>query len=202
MGKLPMQDAAAKAEGLRERKKRETLHRISDVALELFVAKGYEATTLDEIAAAADISRRTLFYYFDSKEDILHASVEGYAHEIKALVVENASAGEPLDIVREAVLKLVAQHREAQMIATARLVRQSEALRARNKGRIQEFERAVLEGLCELWPKREHRDRWRLIAMISMGTLRLATDTWIEQDGKRPLAKYVQEMFKKLKTEI
>lgn len=197
-----MVEAASKPEGLRERKRRETLQRISEVALELFVAKGYDSTTLDEIAAAADISRRTLFYYFDSKEEILHASVEGYAHEIKALVVENASAGEPLDIVREAVLKLVAPHREAKMIATARLVRQSEAFRARNKGRMQQFEQAVLEGLCELWPKKEYRDRWRIVAMISMGALRLATDSWIEQDGKRPLAKYVQEMFKKLKTEI
>jgi AcrR family transcriptional regulator len=197
-----MHEAAVKPEGLRERKRRETLQRISEVGLELFISKGYEATTIDEIAAAAGISRRTFFYYFDSKEDILHAYVDGYAHQIKALVIESASAGEPLDIVREAVLKLVAPNREAQMIATSRLVRQSETLRARNQGRLQQLERAVLEGLCELWPKKEYRDRWRLVAMISIGALRLATDTWIEQDGKRPLAKYVQEMFKKLKTEI
>jgi len=197
-----MQDE--KPEGLRERKRRQTLQRISEVGLELFVAKGYEATTLDEIATAAGISRRTFFYYFDSKEDILLASVAGFAEGLRALVVENASAGAPLDVVRDAMLKLVAPHREAQMITTARLVRKSEALRvrARNHGRFQLFEEAVLEGLCELWPRKENRERWRLIAMISAGALRLAADTWIEQDGKRPLAKYVQETFKRLKTEI
>ncbi|MCC7251658.1 TetR/AcrR family transcriptional regulator [Hyphomicrobium sp.] len=196
-----MQDAAVKPEGLRERKRRQTLQRISEVGLELFVAKGYEATTLDEIAAAAGISRRTFFYYFESKEDILHASVGGYANELKVLVIESAcTGGAPLDIVRDALLKLVAPDREAQMIMTARLVQQSASLRARNHGRLQQFEQAVLEGLCELWPK--NRERWRLVAMISMGALRLASDTWIAQDGKRPLAKYVQEMFKKLKTEI
>ena len=199
-----MQDAAVKPEGLRERKRRQTLQRISEVGLELFVAKGYEATTLDEIAAAAGISRRTFFYYFDSKEDILLASVADYAETLKALVIDNASAGTPLDTVRDAVLKLVAPHREAQLITTARLVRQSEALRARarNHGRFQLLEQAVLEGLCELWPRKENRDRWRLIAMMSVGALRLAADTWIEQDGKRPLAKYAQENFKRLKTEI
>lgn len=198
-----MQDAAVKPEGLRQRKRRETLQRISEVGLDLFVAKGYEATTLDEIAAAAGISRRTFFYYFDSKEDILRASVGSYADELKALVIESASAGvAPLDVVRDAVLKLVASQRETRMIATARLVRQSETLRARNQGRLRQLEQAVLEGLCELWPRKENRDRWRLIAMISIGALRLASDTWIEQDGKRPLAKYVQEMFKKVKTEI
>ncbi|MFA6140743.1 MAG: helix-turn-helix domain-containing protein [Hyphomicrobium sp.] len=203
MGKTNrMHDAAAKSEGLRERKRRQTLQRISEVGLEFFIAKGYEATTLDEIAAAAGISRRTFFYYFDSKEDILLAYVGGFADALKALVIENASAGAPLDIVRDAVLKLVAPHRESQMLATARIVRQSETLRARNLRTFQQLEQAVLEGLCELWPKKENRERWRLVAMISMGALRLASDSWNEQDGKRPLAKYVQEVFKRLKAEI
>lgn len=197
-----MHDAAIKAEGLRERKRRQTLQRISQVSLDLFVAKGYEATTLDEIAMAAGISRRTFFYYFDSKEDILLAYVGGFAEELRAFVIENAAVGEPLDIVREAILKLVATHRESQLITTARLVRQSEKLRTRNHGRFQQLEQAVLEGLCELWPKKENRERWRLVAMISIGALRLASDSWNEQDGKRPLAKYVQEVFKRLKAEF
>ena len=196
-----MQDAARKSEGLREQKRIQTLQRISEVGLKLFVAKGYEATTLDEIAAAAGISRRTFFYYFDSKEDILVAYVDGYADALKALVIENASSGAPLNIVRDALVKLVAPHREAQMLATARIVRQSQTLRARNQGKLLLFERAVFEGLCELWPKKDSRDRWRLVAMMSMGTFRLAVDAWIEQDGKRPLVKYFQEMFRKLQTE-
>lgn len=197
-----MHDAAQKPEGLRERKRRQTLQRISEVSLELFAAKGYEATTIDEIAAAAGISRRTFFYYFDSKEDILPAYVGGFAEALKALVIENASAGAPLDIVRQAVLELVAPHRESQMLATSRLMRQSERLRTRNHRTFQQLEQAVLQGLCELWPKKENRERWRLVAMISIGALRLASDSWNEQDGKRPLAKYVQEVFKRLNHEI
>ena len=60
-------------EGWRERKRRETLQRIAEMGLKLFIANGYEATTLEAIAAASGISARTFFYYFKSKEDILLA---------------------------------------------------------------------------------------------------------------------------------
>ncbi|MHA7629958.1 TetR/AcrR family transcriptional regulator [Corallococcus sp. M7] len=55
----------------RESKKRETRQRISDVATELFLARGFEAVTLDEIAAAADVSKMTVINYFGRKEDLM-----------------------------------------------------------------------------------------------------------------------------------
>jgi len=55
----------------RERKKRETRLRISDVATKLFVARGFDAVTLDEIAKAAKVSKMTVFNYFPRKEDLM-----------------------------------------------------------------------------------------------------------------------------------
>ena len=55
----------------RESKKRETRQRISDVATELFLARGFDAVTLDEIAAAATVSKMTVFNYFPRKEDLM-----------------------------------------------------------------------------------------------------------------------------------
>ncbi|MCK2244908.1 MULTISPECIES: TetR/AcrR family transcriptional regulator [unclassified Crossiella] len=56
--------------GLRERKKRETRQRISNVATELFIARGFDAVTVAEIAEAAEVSKMTVFNYFPRKEDL------------------------------------------------------------------------------------------------------------------------------------
>ncbi|HYR16536.1 MAG TPA: helix-turn-helix domain-containing protein, partial [Mycobacterium sp.] len=56
---------------LRERKRLRTRQALVDAAAELFEQRGYDGTTIADIAAAADISTRTFFSYFASKEDIL-----------------------------------------------------------------------------------------------------------------------------------
>ncbi|MEK2472432.1 TetR/AcrR family transcriptional regulator [Streptomyces noursei] len=58
-------------EGLRERKKRQTRQRISEVALGLFVQRGFDRVTIAEVAAAADVSVNTLYNYYESKEDLV-----------------------------------------------------------------------------------------------------------------------------------
>lgn len=55
----------------RDTKKQETRQRISDVATALFLARGFEAVTLDDVAAAAKVSRMTVFNYFARKEDLM-----------------------------------------------------------------------------------------------------------------------------------
>src|SRR5262249_43771945 len=60
-------------QGLRERKKQRTREAIATVALALFAERGYQQTTVAEIAEAAEVSKGTLFAYFPSKEEIVFA---------------------------------------------------------------------------------------------------------------------------------
>ncbi|WP_242884063.1 TetR family transcriptional regulator [Actinomadura litoris] len=78
--------------GLRERKKRRTRLALIDAALDLFLEKGYDATTIDEIVAAVEVSQRTFFRYFATKEDVVTA----FLSEYDKLMAE-ALAARPVD---------------------------------------------------------------------------------------------------------
>ena len=197
-----MDNVPPESEGLRERKRRETLQRIAKTALKQFIANGYDATTLDDIAEAAGISRRTFFYYFKSKEDILLAWQSGVADAIGAAVLAESLDQTPLDAVRNALLALASRQQSDEAIVIDRLLRSTEALRASKQAKYVQQERALFEALCELWPQPKRRDALRLVAMVSIGAMRLALETWSEEGGKRPLAKYVRDAFTNLKAEI
>lgn len=196
-----MHDAPSKPEGLREQKRRLTFQRIANAGLKSFLAKGYQETTLDEIAAAAGISRRTFFYYFKSKDEILLAHQRGYIEAFKTSILESASAGQPLEIVHQALRRLVARVQTPQLLATARLLRQSDALRARTRGNYLGLEQAVYESLCELFPAKD-RDELRLVSMISVSPLRLAVEKWLQEDGQHALMGYIEDALRKFRAAI
>jgi AcrR family transcriptional regulator len=90
--------------GLRERKKRETREALTRTALELFAERGYDETTLAEIAEAAGISTRTIFAYFPSKEDILFATTQAMCDALTRALVERPAGTDALTALREFIL--------------------------------------------------------------------------------------------------
>ncbi|WP_084958612.1 TetR/AcrR family transcriptional regulator [Thermoactinospora rubra] len=81
------------AEGLRERKKRETRQRISDVATGLFLAHGFDKVTVADVARAADVSVNTVFNYFGTKEE-LFMDRRAEAEDVPSRVVRERGPGE------------------------------------------------------------------------------------------------------------
>ncbi len=191
------------AEGLRERKRRETRHRIAETGLRLFLANGYENTTLDAIAAEAGISRRTFFSYFKSKEDILFVwQSEGW-NNVWADLRTVSPDENPLDAVRDVFVKQLAHYATDEMSTIDQLLRSSESLRARKQAAYEAQEQALLATLCEVWRHPQLRPVLRMVAMASIGVVRLSLETWIQQGTtNRPLAEVLQEGFASLKFAI
>ena len=79
---------------LREKHTTETRQRILDVAIDLFIAQGFAATTVDEIAAAADVSPRTFFRYFPTKEALIFHDLEARLEQLTTWIAERP-ADEP-----------------------------------------------------------------------------------------------------------
>jgi AcrR family transcriptional regulator len=121
-------------EGLRERKKRQTRAAIAEAAIALFQAHGFDAVTVADVARAADVSEKTVFNYFATKEDL----VLGHGAERTAALIEAIRSRPPgaslVDPFRETTMDLIDRvEREPieSIVALPRLVTGSEQLRNR-----------------------------------------------------------------------
>jgi AcrR family transcriptional regulator len=95
--------------GLRERKKSETRERIAATAAQLFRTKGYDAVTVDDVAVAADVSKKTVFNYFPTKEDLVFARADDRETALLAAVCERPPGVTLLESFRELFLSQTAQ---------------------------------------------------------------------------------------------
>jgi AcrR family transcriptional regulator len=198
----PNSEARAPREGLRERKRRETLKRITDAGMCLFIEKGYDATTIDEIAAEAGISRRTFFYYFRSKDDILLSMQNAMGDLLVDALRDMPAEMRPLDAIRDAIIEVCASVPADDMIAIDRLMRSSETVQARKQASYVQHEQKLFAALRERWPEPGRETGLRLVAMLAVGAMRLAFDALSREGGKRPIVDLLRESFGALEAEL
>ena len=96
MSRAHLERPRPEAAGLRERKKQRTWHHLQSAAMQLFEEKGFEATTIDEIAAAADVSARTVFRYFPTKQDIVFGDTKAVLAQLLESVATRPAGEGPL----------------------------------------------------------------------------------------------------------
>ncbi len=126
-------ETQAAAPGLRERKKQRTRETIERVALELFAERGYEHTTLAEIADAADVSPRTIFSYFESKEDILFCHEPDFYDRLKQALDQRPPGANTIDAIREFILEMAPPDEQA--LLRKRILQSSEELKLAERAR-------------------------------------------------------------------
>src|SRR5437588_13131452 len=95
--------------GISERKRRAVRAELSEVALELLIDRDFESVTVDEIASAVGVSRRTFFRYFASKEDVVFAFLDQWGRRL----FEEIAGRPPEEAPITAVHRALDQHMEA-----------------------------------------------------------------------------------------
>ncbi|MEU8028947.1 TetR/AcrR family transcriptional regulator [Streptomyces sp. NPDC049099] len=139
---------------LRERKKRETRQRISDIATGLFAERGFDTVTVAEVARAAGVSAMTVFNYFPRKEDLFLDRIPQAAELLAGAVRDRAPGQSPLTALRGLALRLLAERHPLGGVGETfapfwRVVVDSPALRARAREGAEEVERALAAALTE-----------------------------------------------------
>lgn len=168
--------------GLRARKRADTHARIHQAALTLFGRQGFEATTLDDIATAAGVSRRSLFHYFGSKEDIVLSTKAGLGELIEAAVARRPTDEPLLAMAEHALTDMAADFQGPEARALARLIHDTPALRAGDHAKYEMLERRLATALAAqkgLPPDDLHA---RVVATTAIGVLRMASETWLASD--------------------
>jgi AcrR family transcriptional regulator len=138
--------------GLRERKRRKTRETIIKVALELFVERGYEETTIAEIADAAEISPRTIFAYFPSKEDILFYDMPEALERLAQVLRDRPEGATALDALRDFIAGTLSPASEEEHNVALRrrtVIAANETLRRNQRARLAPFEQLMAEAIAK-----------------------------------------------------
>jgi AcrR family transcriptional regulator len=178
--------------GLRARKKAMTRQALEDQALRLFAEQGFEHTTVDEIAAACDVSRRTFFRYFSSKEDVLSHEEADHGEATFELIAARPADEPPLQSLRVVILALAAQfaERKENLLARSRIMRATPSLRSADWDKQNEGVDRIVDALSRRSPDpldAEQLYQLRLLGRATLAALMTALDRWVDGDGQEDI---------------
>ena len=193
----------AAAAGLRQRKKVQTREALRQHALRLFLIKGYERTTVEEIAAAANISSMTFFRYFRTKEEVV---MEDFQDDL----IESCIAAQPAHLAR--VVRVQNGVRESLGVAypvvrgalleRLQLILATPALRARLWEHLHATERLIARALSGASTDAGIDLRDQVVAAACVAALSTAILVWAEQGGRSELPQLLDQSLSLLREEL
>ncbi len=184
-------------EDRRARKKRETRQALRLAALRLVDAQGLEQVTVDMIAAAADVSPRTFFNYFHTKEDALLGPGPDVRADVECFWSARPGDEPPLMTLRRMLVERAETFstRGDEMDLRMRVLAANPTLYARFHAGFQELERVIREAIARRCGLDANRDIYPgLLAASGSAAMRVSMDRWRREDRRR-LADIVNEVF-------
>jgi AcrR family transcriptional regulator len=171
------------AEGLRERKKQRTREQIIDAAMGLFAERGYQATTIADIATAADVAPRTFFSYFPSKEAVVFHTVDRDLDGLASALRDRLPDETAFDALRRWIDGMydnwMAEEDEA--VLRKRLCREDEGLTNFQGGVMARIQELLLEAIARDLDEPQDSLRPRLVAAAAMAALHSLDNTLDEK---------------------
>jgi len=180
----------------RQRKKTATRERILVCALRLFREQGYDATTVEQIAAAAGVSHMTFFRYFPTKEDV--ALSDSYDPLIASFIARTPAAWPLIQRIRAALvqgLRLVYDNARDTLLAQLKLIVSTPALRERMWAGQIATQEVILQALeaDQLEPRASFQARVTVAGCLAAAAT--AVLTWVENDGTPELPDLIDQAF-------
>lgn len=188
-------------EGRRERKRRQTRERIENAAMALFLQRGFDATTIEDITEAADVSKRSFFDYFPSKEEVVFAWQDSFADRLMAEIAARPADESSVEAVEAAITATVIASVDERGLALGELIHQTPALKARDQLKYAKLEQKLAEALLLRGGNDpEQRSRMRLLAAIVIGALRVGGELWQQRPPGASPQDFAREIFAELWT--
>jgi AcrR family transcriptional regulator len=178
-------------EGLRERKKQRTREQIIEAAMGLFAERGYQATTIADIAAAADVAPRTFFSYFPSKEAVVFHDADRELDGLAAALRDRLPGETAFDALRRWIEAMFDEWlaAEDEALLRKRLCREDEGLSNFQDGMMARVHELLLEAIAADLDEPKDALRPRLVAASAVAALTSLADT-LERNGEQtPTAK-------------
>jgi AcrR family transcriptional regulator len=186
---------------LRERKKLRTRNDLAAAALRLFTERGFDQVTIDDIAAAVEVSPSTFVRYFERKEDVLLSADADRVDDLRAAMAARPADEPPLVAVRHALVALVDAidlDRDA-MLARGRIISQTPSLRARSLEHQTHVEQALAQAVGDRLGADPASDvRVRVIAASSIAAVRVAFELWLAANADQQLSHYLNDALELL----
>ncbi|RXT28168.1 TetR family transcriptional regulator [Rhizobium leguminosarum] len=182
--------------GRRERKRRQTRERIEQAAMSLFLQRGFEATTIEDITEAADVSKRSFFDYFPSKEEVVFAWQDAFADRLMAAIAARPADESSVTAVEAAITATVIAAVDEPGLALGDFIHRTPALKARDQLKYAKLEQKLAEALLlRKGGDPLERPRMRVLAATVIGALRVGAELWQQRPPSASPQDFAREIF-------